>query len=305
MFSKHRGCKTNGVTVEVNGGLGNQMFQYAFARTIADARSDRLLLDLSHYRMLQRGITPRSYALDNFRIRGEICNSPSIVSRCILPIFRYVPILSSFTNIAVERNQIVFDSLYSESSKSYFSGYWQSLLYFKNNSERIYNDFLPKHEFSTGTSSLINRVKATNSIMVHVRRGDYISSQNAASYHGSVPVEYYMRALEFCLSKLSDPTIYVFSDDIDWCKSAFEIVSAPIHFFGPDPARADWEDLMVMSFCRNHIIANSTFSWWSAWLADQRYGTTGRLVYAPHKWFCSRSVINAHFFPEHWTILNV
>lgn len=294
---------TNSVTFFMNGGLGNQMFQYAFGRTVADRRSCELILNTSELRNYSSGVTPRSYSLASFNIRACTDTKVEYNTRLSFLLAKRFPKISQIFSLRFEPHHSYQESISIDDSSNMFYGYWQSHHYFTKNSNRIFKDFTPKKPLSTQASGLVELIKLSNSVMIHVRRGDYISSKLASSFHSSLPLDYYFSAYNTLCKTIENPSFFIFSDDIEWCRENFRFIDRPISFIPSNLLPADWEDLIVMSYCKHHIIANSSFSWWSAWLADQRYGTTERFVFAPLQWFVKDSINPKDRFPNHWRTL--
>ncbi len=291
------------ITMYLKGGLGNQMFQYAFGRTIADKRSRDLFLDTSELEHVHPGITPRHYSLSSFNVRALTGHGAFEIGRLKLLILKKIPWLQKKLSIGLESDQGFQSRFAHDDSIDFFHGYWQSHHYFTSNANQIFQDFTPKKSLSNQALNLLYKINSSNSVMIHVRRGDYISSAVAASYHASLNIDYYKSAYNALCQQVEKPSFFIFSDDIVWCESALSFINHPVEFIAPDLMPADWEDLIVMSHCKHHIIANSSFSWWSAWLADQRHGLDNRFVYAPLKWFVKDSIDPRDRFPYHWKLL--
>lgn len=289
------------VVVELSGGLGNQMFQYAFGRSLADARGSELNLDISWFEKSKNGLTGRQYKLDIFNIRAykTMCNIPS---KQILRIIRRFPRFALALGIRTETDCGFLPLACADSKSSYFSGYWQSPHYFSNNASSIFRDFTPVSKLSSSSLKILDKINPSKAVMIHVRRGDYLSSVSAASYHGVLDLDFYKTSIESCVQRIPGVQFYVFSDDIEWCQSVSFFSGIPAIFVRPDPTRSDWEDLFLMSYSNHHIIANSSFSWWSAWMADQRYGDINRLVFAPINWFAQAPIVPSDRFPSHWIV---
>lgn len=299
--SLNSGCQF--ICVCLDGGLGNQMFQYAFGRTVADRRLCDLILDTSELDSIRTGVTPRSYSLDVFNVRALTKSEKRNDSRLKIRLLKLFPLLSNFLSIKLEPSHDFHHDIACDDSSKIFRGYWQSHHYFAANAQRIFRDFTPSAPLSSQASLLLDEITSANSVMIHVRRGDYVSSKAASAYHSSLSIEYYMSAYDAICRTVEKPHFFVFSDDIEWCREALAFIDKPISFVSPNTLQADWEDLVVMSYCKHHIIANSSFSWWSAWLADQRYGVEERFVSAPLQWFAKDSINPDHRFPTHWMTL--
>ncbi len=141
---------------------------------------------------------------------------------------------------------------------------------------------------------LIERVEATNSLSLHVRRGDYVSHEATGRFHGLMPLSYYREAVELVTERAGRAEIFVFSDDIDWCKREFTIPECKLHYV--DHNSRGSEDMRLMSSCRHHILANSSFSWWGAWLNRD----PEKIVVAPTRWFRDLSIDTSDLLPESW-----
>jgi hypothetical protein len=289
------------VVVELSGGLGNQMFQYAFGRSLADVRGSELHLDVSWFKKSKSGLTGRQYALDVFKIRAYkiMYNIPS---KKILRIIRRFPSFALALGLRTETDCGFLPPACADSKSSYFSGYWQSPHYFSNNASSIFSDFTPVSNLSSSSQEYLDKLNPTKAVMIHVRRGDYLSSVSASSYHGVVDLAFYKTSIESCMQRIPGAKFYVFSDDIEWCQSVSLFSGIPAIYVRPDSTRSDWEDLLLMSYCNHHIIANSSFSWWSAWMADQRYGDINRVVFAPLNWFAQTPIAPSDRFPSHWNV---
>lgn len=232
------------IAIKLKGGLGNQMFQYAYGRNLSIQQKETLVLDKSFLNNLfwQKiiGVTPRKYEMGEFNIKAKLTN---------------------------------------KNNKNCLDGYWQNEIYFKDIRKIILNDFSLKKE-SSNFKKLKNIILNTNAISVHIRRGDYAKRRKTKKYHGLLPLKYYQKAVSYIIKKINNPYFYVFSDDIDWVKTNFK-TSYPTHFVSQPNKLTNAEELILMSCCRHNIIANSSFSWWGAWLNKN----PSKIIIAPRKWF--------------------
>lgn len=237
------------IVVKLQGGLGNQMFQYSAGKALA--LNNNLYLDVSFYNN-QHGITPRKYGLDIFpNLNGQIYSGHQ----------------NGMPFIKINEPQI-FEPLSSYIDKNvYLDGYFQTEKYFKNVSNSLKNDFAPAKDIS---EKLIAKYPSViqNSVSLHVRRTDYLK---ASHVHHVQSIDYYYDGLK-AVGKFDH--LYIFSDDIEWCKENLKIPRTTYV-----EGNSDVEDLWIMSMCKNHIIANSSFSWWGAWLSESKK------VIAPKNWF--------------------
>jgi hypothetical protein len=140
-----------------------------------------------------------------------------------------------------------------------------------------------------------------NSLSIHVRRGDYVTSAATNEFHGVLDVDFYEQAVRHVQERVPDLQGFVFSDDPDWCRKALGHLQLPLTFVDANRGEDSWQDLYLMAACRHNIVANSSFSWWGAWLGDGP-GRTDRVVIAPRRWFAGEDVVVEDRCPPHWTI---
>ena len=180
-------------------------------------------------------------------------------------------------------NSFTFNrSLFQCSKNTFLEGYFQSEKYFKNYEDILRNDFKIKKTIQKSNLVLLKKIDAASSVSVHVRRGDYVSDLDTRNHHGALGFDYYSTSIKLIDKKITDPVFFIFSDEPQLVEKnlsfpfPFTIISGNINEFC-------YEDLLLMSRCRHHIIANSSFSWWGAWL-DAR---PNKIVIAPKKWFAN------------------
>jgi hypothetical protein len=262
------------IITKLQGGLANQIFQWAYGRYLSEKYNTPLYLDTTSY-LNQFGITKREFSLNKF------------------PNLQYQILPSDISNLSEEpkksRIQTISDNFnfnelnYEEDSHYYLNGYWQSEKYFKEIEDIIRRELQPSNESLEKFSKLpIDK----NNVSIHIRRTDYVTSNG---YHPVQPIEYYQKGLE----TVSDyDNIFVFSDDIQWCKDNLTFNNM-IFIEGFD----DVEDIWLMSMCKNNIIANSSFSWWGAWLNSN----PNKKVIAPNNWFGNQTNLNtSDIIPDNW-----
>ena len=290
--------------VKLNGGLGNQLFQYAAGRALSIQHNTELFFDVSALEKCPRGVTSRCFELSFFSHFGKNLSSRKYIYFSFL---RYVPSFFNWVtglSIYVERGQ-KFNEIFSTlPDQSYLVGYWQSHHYFANISLQLMTELVPINGLSQKSTAIADQIDLNNSVALHVRRGDYVSLASAASFHGAMPVSYYMDAVARVRECVVEPMFFVFSDDQDWCRNNLELGNSAI-FVDHNSGADSWQDLVLMGRCRHHVIANSSFSWWGAWLADQRWGASQRVVIAPARWFSGQPEQNlSDRFPAHWEVLS-
>jgi Glycosyl transferase family 11 len=272
------------ITTMLQGGLGNQLFQYAMGLAASQSLRTELQLDISR---LNGGSPYRIFNLDLFegvaRHKVVYGSTPTFNE----PNFRYSP----YTILDIKDGDVLY-------------GYWQSEEHFRAVTPLIFRALRPAQPmpqlFFPWAKDLIE--KAGNaSCFLGIRRGDYLRKQE---FHGVLPVEYYNKALRLIHNMTGvSPQVFVFSDDMDWCKQEL-VLNYPVtvvgSFFptiGKVKGRED-ADLYLMSLCKNAVIANSSFHWWGAWLGD--FKKQPRVVVAPKQWFTDPSVDSSTVVPERW-----
>lgn len=283
------------VVVGLSGGLGNQMFQYAAGRSLSFRLGVPLCLDLSWF----GGQEERQFALSPFQIdarrRSQYPWLParglalvSRLSRRWLPRIMGVPVWRE-PHFYYSRD---FAAL---TSPVFLEGYWQSECYFREIRPLLLQEFALRQPLPPACGALLEEIRNCDAICVHVRRGDYLSNPVAAKVHGTCPVGYYRAGVSELCQGLSQPRCFVFSDDPGWVRAslAFDCPTTVVDANGPDDAHLD---LALMAACRHFLIANSSLSWWGAWLGDQ----SGKKIIAPTNWFLTSDKDTRDLLPESW-----
>jgi len=274
------------IIVRLQGGLGNQMFQYAAGRALAWRKRARLVLDLTWYKQsFGPESTERRYELGCF----QLCRSTKKISS------KAAVRLTSLFAKDYQEPHFHYDPVFSRlPAHTVIHGYFQTEKYFSDVREHLLREFGWIHEPQGENLKILKEIqKAPESISVHVRRGDYITNQNVAKIHGITPMVYYEAALAKMTKKMKSPRLYIFSDDPEWCRENLRW-SYPVKIVsnqGPN-----FEDMRLMKECRHHIIANSSFSWWGAWLSKN----PDKLVIAPKKWFSCQEKNTKDLIPDSW-----
>lgn len=290
------------IIVKLMGGLGNQMFQYATAKRLADKNSAELRLDVSAYENMHKDDTPRQYDLGCYKISGKLANQQDL--NLMLPQdFRATTTFRFKRGLGIDKrirplgeNGKGFDSnVLSARDNTYLVGWWQNQKYFEDIRSTIIKEFTPK-EVSGYSQKLAKDISKNNSVSVHVRRGDYISNKFANKEHGLAPVDYYKRSIEYINSKVKDPKFFVFSDDLDWCRKSLTLGVNAVYVDGNGYGRAH-EDMFLMRYCQHNIVANSSFSWWGGWLNENQ----NKIVIAPKIWFQNKQANQeTEIVPDLW-----
>jgi len=290
------------VIVRLTGGIGNQMFQYAAARRVSWINQAPLFLDMGWFEETGRW-TQRKYELDAFCIVAEQASSgdvQALKSRRQNAFFRRLPLSLKKRIFHTRQSHIVeksynFDpDILTLHDNVYLDGYWQSEKYFSDIEAMIRIEFSFRSETSEPNRRMLDRIASCNSVSVHIRRGDYVTLPEANAFHGLCPPSYYQSAAERISRQVSNPVFFVFSDDIAWAEENLSL-GFETHFMSQNgPERGD-QDLRLLIACSHHIIANSSFSWWGAWLCDN----PEKIICAPRKWF-NREIDTPDNLPSSW-----
>ena len=177
----------------------------------------------------------------------------------------------------------------------YLNGYWQSEKYFKSAENKLRSELCPVNQLSEAGRKMLDEILHCPAVSLHIRRGDYITNPSAAAVHGVCPLDYYYSAVRHIAAHVQNPRFFVFSDDPQWAKGNLRI-GFPVRFVETNGPNNGLEDMWLMKSCRHHIIANSSFSWWAAWLNDSR----DKIVIAPRVWFLDRKLDDSNLIPEQW-----
>ena len=280
------------------GGLGNQMFQYACARRAAYVRGARLKLDLSGF----KGFGLRRYALGDLNISAEIATEDEVRRfkrrahvESLLP--RWLrKLLRDWRYSELREQSFGFDAdVLSVTGNILLEGYWQSEKYFADIADIIRREFTLKASPDSANEALANLIESMSAVSIHVRRGDYVADLDTHRVHGACGLDYYARAVQQIVQNEPHPHFFVFSDDPQWVKEHLRF-PFPTVFVEHNGPHRHCEDLWLMSRCRHNIIANSSFSWWGAWLNPN----PAKIVIAPSQWFKLETLDTKDLIPEGW-----
>lgn len=287
------------IITHLMGGLGNQMFQYAAGRRIQVASGGELSVFFEDgYR-----IAIRSYSLDAFQIFAKIASRRDLVE--VGPERRLRRRIKQMLNMPIEKYVVrekqtfVYDpSLVNIKQDVYLIGSWQSYKYIDSISAQLMFDFRLRDRSEAILAAWSNISKSTCPVSMHIRRGDYA---NKASGFSILSLDYYKSALEYLRSKLATFDVFVFTDDPEWAKQNLKDLIAPNSMtVVSNPELKDFEELTLMSMCRHQIIANSSFSWWAAWLNDD----FEKIVTAPRRWNgVDEHIPTGDLIPPRWTLI--
>ena len=290
------------IVVRLNGGLGNQLFQYATGRALAQRNSTKLLLDSFDLSRKSQKISSRTFELTHFNYDAELIVKPVPKYALRAPNLFWKLSKYKFWNRFFEQHAGFNVEVLNLPDNSYLSGYWQSYKYFEGIDQELMQELAPKRALSVHNQNISESININNSVALHVRRGDYVSLESAIKHHGALTIEYYKAAIDEVYKLIENPIFYVFSDDPAWCASNLPLLTPNVIHISHNLGVDSWQDLILMSLCHHQIIANSSFSWWGGWMADQRYGID-RVVIAPKNWFVVDSNNAADRFPTHWRLI--
>ena len=290
------------IYIKLRGGLGNQMFQYAICKSLAIKNNTKVKFDIEE---LERDRL-RNFELGYFKVSGIIASNIEIfffsllcndfISKILRLIgIRYFYIKQKEIDINDSKQlDINFDaSVLDKKGNLYIDGYWQCEKYFIDIDEVIKNDFTLKKELDETNRNLITQIRNCNSTAIHVRRGDYVNNKHTNEFHGTCSLKYYLNAIKIIEKRVKNPEFFVFSDDLQWTKKNLKI-KHPITFVSINHPKKAYKDLWLMANCKFFIIANSSFSWWGAWLSTN----SNKIICAPKKWFNSTG--EGHIVPKSW-----
>ena len=291
------------IITELNGGLGNQLFQYAFGLAVAKQYGTDLKFDIQAL----QGSDSRPFALDKFNIAHEIA-SPKDIRRILamdVGILRWIAgrvsprALRRYSNRYIDETKISFinNELFHISNDAYLKGYWQNERFFRSAAKEVKSSVILKTPLSDKSQKVANQINTANSVGIHIRRGDYVSNPTANSHHGICSLDYYSEAIQRILIYFPSAKFFVFSDDIPWCMENLNFNSDAI-YVNHNGTQRSHEDFALLSMCKHHIIANSSFSWWAAWLNDAQ----GKTI-APQNWYRSSHRKTQDIIPPRWTVL--
>jgi hypothetical protein len=280
------------------GGLGNQMFQYAAGRRLSHQRQTKFKLDITWYDEEHPGDTPWAFGLDCFNLSSAIAkreelplSRPGVLGRLLDKTMGTNGPLTTLSEASFAFNRSVLDA----PDNTLLAGYWQSEKYFVDITETIRAEFTVKSAAAGQNAKLLKEIRGATAVSLHVRRGDYITNANASKFHGASSLDYYYAAAKRLTKDIKRPTYFVFSDDPQWCEENLKLDYRTV-YVDHNPPDKGYEDIRLMSACQHHIIANSSFSWWGAWLNS----SPDKIVIAPKQWFKDSSVDTEDVYAKGW-----
>lgn len=275
------------IICKLKGGLGNQLFQYAVGRYVSNRVKTPLILDGLDY----ENDPLRTLQIKHLRTKGIYIDT-NIEKNLLLLVKR----LKKF-NIFTEKETFTFDkNIYNVGRFTQIEGYWQNYNYFIGIKEDLKKELIPK-KIDRRNNLMSEKIRATsNSVCLHIRRGDLISNPGVGKVHGVMDLEYYLNNLDYLNKKLTNLHVFVFSDDMAWAKE--NIKHKNIYFVDFNSGDEAYKDFALMRSCKHFVIPNSTLSWWAAWLE----GDQG-IVIAPKRWLKAKDIdLYENLIPKKWLL---
>jgi len=260
------------ITTQIQGGLGNQLFQYATGKALSSRLQGPLLLDIDWFNHGWEGVTPRHFLLPELKLSYQLTASAldikppkrwRRIAQMFLPLNPYV-----LKDRPFRFNQSLNTFKPYASQDVYLMGYWQSYRYFDPIRKELITQIQPTVGVLPHYQGYLAKIQSSSSAMVHIRRGDYVHLPVAAKVHGFLGLDYYQKGMD------------IFSDDLDWAKANLPYQDKITFIQSANQPSDPAQELFLMTQCQKHLIANSSLSWWGAWLCDH----PNSQVIAPHQW---------------------
>ncbi|WP_144959055.1 alpha-1,2-fucosyltransferase [Gillisia sp. Hel_I_86] len=293
----------NFVIIKLFGGLGNQMFQYVIAKLIAEKKNSQVLIDTSFYNDNNENLKnfPRYFSVGIFNNLLRVATKEEIYFFYILTTLEKLKKKLGLNYPKVyEELSFGFDpKVLNLQAPVYLKGYFQSHNYFSRREKFIQNIFkFPINELDERNEKIRLLIVSGISVSIHVRRGDYVADDKTKNFHGNCTMSYYKKAIAFFSSRLTNFNLVFFSDDIQWVQQEFKNFPNKNIFVPGNTEEDSWKDMYLMSLCNHNIIANSSFSWWAAWLNEH----SDKIIIAPKKWFldAEQEKNSKDLIPQKW-----
>ena len=269
------------------GGIGNQLFQYAFGRALSINTDSELYIDTSWFKYDHGDIysNRRTFKLNEFNTKYKnITSVNTLLFNCV--------------KRTIEKN-FIFENKYFDNTKylSKYRGYWQSFKYFESIKNEIRQEIKVLNK-SKEYLQIEREFEDKDYICLHIRRGDYLENTRIKDYHGVIQLNYYLEGIKYLEQNFGKLEKMIFSDDIEWCRNNL-LLDSSYNLFKKGDNFSDYEELTIMAKCKYFIIANSTFSWWAAYLS----GTQSSKIVAPKSWFKDPNIFSQDLIPPDWICL--
>jgi hypothetical protein len=274
--------------------LGNQMFQYAFGFALEKETKIKTFFDMSFFRKKYA----RPYGLDVFDLNTKFVENILLKLQLQL-IWKFRKHLKNKSFLGLiffsEPHFEYYKYAFKIKPNTYIEGFFQTEKYFEKYEDEIRDAFAFKTKPDKFNLYIMGQMSESNSVSVHIRRGDYVQKKRYQDLYAKCSLDYYKRGVEYIASKYENPKLYVFSDDIQWAKANWDLPYETV-FVNHNSGEKNFEDMRLMSLCKHNIIANSSFSWWGAWLNNNKE----KIVIAPKKWFNNQKINQEDVIPETW-----
>lgn len=295
------------IIVQLIGGIGNQMFQYACGRHLAILNNTELKLDLSFLQNrvpFRKSFVFRNYDLDIFNLEAHVATCSDIplyppnwkIDSISHRLYHLLKVRLRGYKYFLERrlnsyNLMLFNKhVLLKRGNIYLAGYWASPLYFEDIRDIVRREFTFKKELPPHAYNLKERIVSGTSICINVRRKEFLTVK-AMGFHGA---DYINRAIDILSERVAEPVFYIFSDDLEWCRENINL-RFPSFFVGEEYYGEKYGDyLHLMTLCKHFIISNSTFAWWAAWLGSEN----DKMVFVPKKLFNAYNDVD--YIPSDW-----
>lgn len=284
--------------VKFNGGLGNQMFQWAFGYALEKETGVKTFFDMSFFEKKYA----RPYELGIFSLKAKFVEDFWLKLKLqLIWKLRKKLINKSFLGLTFfpEPHFEYYKYAFKIKPNTYIEGFFQSEKYFKQCEAEIRGAFTFKTKPEKFNQYLIEQMSESNSVSVHIRRGDYVQKKRYQEVYATCSLDYYKRGVDYIANKFETPKLFVFSDDIQWVKANWNLPYETV-FIDNNSGDKSFEDMRLMSNCKHNIIANSSFSWWGAWLNNNKE----KIVIAPKKWFNDARINQDDVIPSEWVRLD-
>ena len=274
------------IVVKLYGGLAGQMLQYAVGRHLSIKNNTKLYLDLDWYKIKQNENYPRIFNLDCYQTKFKVYDKKT---RLFNKFINNLEIVKESDFSKFDKNILLLGN------NSYLDGYFNSFLYFQQIQDVLKKDFQLNQKLDEDNLIMLKKITSCNSVAVHIRRGDYLLTD----FHGVLSIEYYVKSIELINSNIENSVFFIFSDDIHWVENHFKdiLLSLQVCFIivNNNNDYTNYKDMYLMKNCKNFILANSSFGWWSAWLSDSK-----GMKIAPERWV--NSGIKMENIPDDWIL---
>ncbi|GAB6013277.1 alpha-1,2-fucosyltransferase [Viscerimonas tarda] len=284
------------IKILLSGGLGNQMFQYAAGKALATRLNVPFSIDLFYYTKKTKA-TKRRFELDVFETNLTLkqgWRSKFFVKYKLFFLKR--PFLSKLLGVFSDPRAMLHEAEFAKlRDNTILAGYFQNEIYFKSIEPAIRADFRFKNALKGRNAELVEEIASkAEAVSIHIRRGDYVTDPTTSLAICSI--DYYSKAIEYIAERLINPHFFVFSDDMEWVKNNIDFKDYSFILVNWNTGEDSYIDMQLMSLCRHNIIANSSFSWWGAWLNNNPQ----KIVIAPKQWFKNQQFYDSQCIPEKW-----